>query len=104
MSAFIFLLGLLAASEMPARSESALRQDSSPAPPDLFAAGVRPMLQKKCAPCHVPGGKMYARLPFDDPRVVASHSEGALRRLKGEDRRAFEEWMATLPRPTAPPR
>jgi hypothetical protein len=39
---------------------------------------------------------MYARLPFDDPRVLASHSQGALRRLKGENRATFENWLAGL--------
>jgi len=39
---------------------------------------------------------MYARLPFDDPKVLSSHSEGVLRRLKGEDKEAFQRWMATL--------
>jgi hypothetical protein len=39
---------------------------------------------------------MYARLPFDDPQVVSSHSAGVLRRLKGEDRAAMEKWLAGL--------
>jgi hypothetical protein len=39
---------------------------------------------------------MYARLPFDDPKVVSSHSAGVLRRLKGEDRAAMEKWLASL--------
>ena len=70
-----------------------------PAPtavPDLFAGAVRPILKTHCAPCHEPGGRLYDRLPFDDARVVSSHSPGILRRLKGEDRAAFEQWLATL--------
>jgi hypothetical protein len=70
-----------------------------PAPtaaPDLFAAAVRPILKAHCAPCHEPGGRLYDRLPFDNSRVVSSHSPGILRRLKGEDRTAFEQWLATL--------
>jgi len=39
---------------------------------------------------------MYARMPFDDPHVLASHSAGALRRLKGDDRATFESWIASL--------
>jgi hypothetical protein len=39
---------------------------------------------------------MYARLPFDDPQVISSHSAGVLRRLKGEDRAAVEKWLAGL--------
>lgn len=65
-------------------------------PPDLFASTVRPVVQAHCAPCHEPGGKMYARMPFDDPKVLSSHSEGVLRRLKGEDKEAFQRWITTL--------
>jgi hypothetical protein len=68
----------------------------STAVPDLFAGAVRPILKAHCAPCHEPGGRLYDRLPFDNPRVVSSHSPGILRRLKGEDRTAFEQWLATL--------
>src|SRR6266536_150137 len=64
--------------------------------PDLFLTTVRPVLKTHCTPCHEPGGKMYDRMPFDNPRVLASHSACALRRLKGEDREAFERWLATL--------
>jgi len=40
---------------------------------------------------------MYAKLPFDEPSVVAGHSAGVLRRLQGENREAIEKWLATLP-------
>jgi len=39
---------------------------------------------------------MYARLPFDNPKVVSSHSEKVLRRLKDEDKQAMERWLASL--------
>jgi hypothetical protein len=64
--------------------------------PDLFATVVRPVLKTQCSPCHEPGGKLYDRLPFDNPKVVSSHSEKVLRRLKGEDREAVERWLATI--------
>jgi hypothetical protein len=64
---------------------------------DPFTASVRPVLAKSCAPCHEPAGKMYEKLPFDNASVVASHSEGVLRRLKGSDKEAVERWLATLP-------
>ena len=67
------------------------------AEPDLFASSVRPVLSRRCAPCHEPGGKMYGRLPFDDPRTISSHSEGISRRLKGEDLEALKKWLASLP-------
>ncbi len=46
---------------------------------------------------------MYDKLPFDNPQIVSSHSEGIGRRLKGEEKEAFERWIATLPAPTGPP-
>ena len=67
--------------------------------PDLFTSSVRPVLSVRCAPCHEPGGKMYGRLPFDSPGVVSSHSEGILRRLKGEDRQTLERWLSSLGQP-----
>ena len=72
--------------------------------PDLWVSAVRPILEAHCAPCHEPGGKMYARLPFDDPKVPSSHSAGVLRRLKGEDKEAFERWLATLKPEEAKPK
>lgn len=59
-----------------------------------FRASVRPILSVKCAPCHEPGGKMYARLPFDDPATVASHAARMATRLKGEERKVLETWAA----------
>ena len=66
---------------------------------ESFRASVRPILSVKCAPCHEPGGKMYARLPFDDADTVASHAARMATRLKGEDRKALESWASTA----APP-
>jgi cytochrome c553 len=69
---------------------------SAAATSDPFRETIRPILSARCGACHDPGGKMYARLPFDDPQVVSSHSEGVLRRLKDEDREAFQRWLAGL--------
>ena len=83
-----------------AAAPTALPSPSPPpaptAAPDRFAESVRPILKSHCAPCHEPGGRLYDRLPFDNSRVVSSHSAGILRRLKGEDREAFEQWLATV--------
>jgi hypothetical protein len=64
----------------------------APAPPVAatpeavsFEASVKPLLARTCTPCHVPGGRMYERMPFDQPEVVLSHKEGVLRRLKNPD-------------------
>ncbi len=61
---------------------------------DGFQAEVRPILARRCTPCHEPGGRMYARLPFDDAETVRSNREGILRRLNGDDTAALERWLA----------
>jgi hypothetical protein len=78
--------------------------EPAPAPPPAaetaptFETTVRPILATRCAPCHNPGGRMYERLPFDNSDVVAEHASGVQRRLKDEDRKAFERWLETLPK------
>ncbi len=61
----------------------------------VFEATVRPILAERCAPCHNPGGQMYARLPWDHAGVVAANAAGIKRRLKGDDLKALEAWLAT---------
>jgi len=62
----------------------------------VFAATVRPVLSRTCTPCHEKGGRMYERLPFDDPSVVASHATPVLRRLKEpKDKEVVEAWLAS---------
>ena len=46
-----------------------------------FKMVIQPILQKNCAPCHFPGGKMYARMPFDNPETILNHEPGALKRF-----------------------
>jgi hypothetical protein len=36
----------------------------------VYASELRPLLQERCGRCHFPGGKMHARLPFDDEATV----------------------------------
>ena len=65
-----------------------------PAPPaSSFESRIKPILFTRCTPCHVPGGKMYAKLPFDDPQTVRAHPEGVLKRLKGDDKTTVEAWL-----------
>lgn len=47
-----------------------------------FKSGIQPILQTRCSPCHFPGGKMYAKMPFDSASTIKSHKEGILRRIK----------------------
>lgn len=51
-----------------------------------FAAQIEPILKARCNPCHFPGGKMYAQMPFDQAKTVLDHSAGMMRRLNaGKD-------------------
>jgi hypothetical protein len=69
---------------------------SAPKEDKAFRETIRPILSARCGQCHDPGGRMYARLPFDDREVVSSHGAAILRRLKGDDRAAMEKWLAGL--------
>lgn len=50
-----------------------------------FKTQVQLILQKNCTPCHFPGGKQYAKLPFDKGETIINHEAGALKRLKDEN-------------------
>ena len=47
-----------------------------------FKEDIQPMLKTHCSPCHFEGGKMYEKLPFDEPSTLIDHSEGILNRIK----------------------
>jgi hypothetical protein len=56
---------------------------------------VKEILSRSCTPCHVPGGKMYGTMPFDNADVVRSHSDGILSRIKKtEDKKLIEHWLS----------
>ena len=60
-----------------------------------FRTQIMPILQKRCSPCHFPGGKMYERLPFDTARSILLKKEIILKRIKDDSEnkliRAFIE-------------
>lgn len=47
-----------------------------------FDRDILPILKTKCSPCHFEGGKMYQRMPFDNPRTIETHPEGVIKRFK----------------------
>ena len=62
---------------------------SAPSPAKVeFTRDVRPILEKRCQPCHFPGGKMYGPLPFDRPETIHKLGTKLFTRIKQEDEQA----------------
>ncbi len=61
----------------------------APAPANIeFARDVRPILEKRCQPCHFPGGKMYDQLPFDRAETVDKLGTKLFTRIKKDEEQA----------------
>ena len=71
---------------------SRITETSTPtAPPPAnieFARDVRPILEKRCQPCHFPGGKMYDKLPFDRAETIDKLGTKLFTRIKKDDEQA----------------
>ena len=72
-------------------------------PPQVVAPGaavsferdIEPVLARRCLPCHFPGGKMYARPPFDDPATVRQLGEKLFTRIRDPKEQAlFRTFLA----------
>ncbi len=50
---------------------------------DYFTSKVLPIVSK-CQPCHFKGGKMYAQLPFDDPKTIRHIGAKLFSRIRDE--------------------
>jgi len=94
------LLAALAAVARPGAAGNPPKKDAPPAPAaaagageESFRAVVAPLLLTRCSPCHAPGGKMYAKLPFDKAETIRSHVPGVMKRLKGEDKETVQAWL-----------
>jgi hypothetical protein len=57
-------------------------------PPVDFTRDVRPILEKRCQPCHFTGGKMHAKLPFDKPETIHHLGDRLFSRIKKDDEQA----------------
>lgn len=70
-----------------------------------FQTQIRPILEKRCQPCHFTGGKMYAKMPFDRPQTIHTLGEKMFTRIKDPKEqallRAFLAQGATVKRGTA---
>lgn len=61
-----------------------------------FKTDIQPIFKTRCSPCHFPGGKMYAKLPFDSAQTIINHQEGILRRIKDpEEVRMIKTFIET---------
>lgn len=56
--------------ELQAATDTLAQTQSDSSRVDYFNANIRPVLEKRCQPCHFEGGKMYAQLPFDNPKTI----------------------------------
>jgi hypothetical protein len=63
-----------------------------------FETQLKPIFKSKCMPCHFSGGKVYERLPFDQPETIRKLGTRLFTRIKEEnDRRLIEEFLAQTP-------
>lgn len=63
-----------------------------------FKTSIQPILSTRCQPCHFAGGKMYAALPFDDPKTITKLGERLFSRIKDEkEQKLIRRFLATNP-------
>src|SRR3979409_442459 len=66
----------------------------SPKKPD-FESEIKPIFQARCQPCHFQGGKVYDKMPFDNPETINRLGTKLFTRIKDEkERRLISEFLA----------
>jgi hypothetical protein len=74
---------------------AALKPSASAAPKPNFETDVKPILQARCQPCHFQGGKVYDKLPFDQPATITKLGTRLFTRIKDEkEQRVIREFLA----------
>jgi hypothetical protein len=73
---------------MPPRSAVA-PAPAAPARAVDFQTQVRPVLEARCSPCHFAGGRMYEKLPFDEPATVHHLGERLFTRIDAPEEQAL---------------
>ncbi len=58
------------------------------APAVAFSADVQPILERRCQPCHFPGGIMHAKLPFDRAATILALGERLFTRIDDPEEQA----------------
>jgi hypothetical protein len=90
MKPTLFGAGLVAAVLILAFSLPASTPPPPPRPrPVDFGTQIRPILEKRCQPCHFAGGKMYERMPFDKPQTIRILGEKMFTRIKDPSEQAL---------------
>jgi hypothetical protein len=64
---------------------AATAQPETPPQPVTFAGDVQPILERRCTPCHFPGGVMHEKLPFDKPETITTLGTKLFTRIKKDD-------------------
>jgi hypothetical protein len=60
-----------------------------------FTTEIKPIFQARCQPCHFPGGKVYDRMPFDNPETITSVGTKLFTRIKDEkEQRLIRAFLA----------
>lgn len=74
----------------------------NPAQPVTFERDIKPILERRCTPCHFTGGKMYARLPFDRAETITKLGEKLFTRIKQDDeQKVIRAFLAASAKPAA---
>ena len=63
-----------------------------------FDTQLKPIFQSKCMPCHFSGGKVYDRMPFDNPATIRKLGTRLFTRIKDEkEQRLIEDFLSQTP-------
>ena len=74
-----------------------------PAPTPIdFTRDVVPIMEKKCTPCHFPGGRMYERMPFDKEVTIRARVDDIVPRLRDPEDQDIVRTFVYGPAPAIP--
>jgi hypothetical protein len=60
-----------------------------------FANEIKPIFLARCQPCHFQGGKVYDKMPFDQPETITRLGPKLFTRIKDEkEQRLIREFLA----------
>ncbi len=78
----------------PASASHDARTTTSANPKPDFKSDIEPIFKARCQPCHLPGGKVYEKLPFDKPETIRQLGTRLFTRIKDEkEQRLIREFL-----------